>query len=160
MVFWKVLGPKIVGLLLLCLLLRLWSYNRNAELYLWIFRVLLTIFGGMVCYSILVALVFTVTLLLYFSLICLTDFYMWWPMHRNLHNIQYKLGCHRVQFGHLCFSTYTYVRQLPLQVRHCHLVSYCDDSTLLKVIPSWEARTLAEEEINFDLNAVVCWGKR
>ena len=34
------------------------------------------IFGGMVCYSILVVLVFVVKLLLYFSLIYLTDIYM------------------------------------------------------------------------------------
>jgi len=53
-----------------------------------------------------------------------------------------------------------YVQQLLLQVCHCHLVSYCDDSTLLKVVPSREARKLAVEKINSDLDAVVCWGKR
>ena len=53
-----------------------------------------------------------------------------------------------------------YVRQLPLQVRHCLLVSYVDDSTLLKVVPSREARALAAKEINSDLDAIVCWGKR
>ena len=30
----------------------------------------------------------------------------------------------------------------------------------MKVIPSREARTLAVEEINFDLDAAVCWGKK
>ena len=53
-----------------------------------------------------------------------------------------------------------YVRQLPLQVHYCHIVSYADDSTLLKVIPSKEARDLTAREINFDLNALVCWGKK
>ena len=53
-----------------------------------------------------------------------------------------------------------YVRQLPLQVHHSLLVSYADDSTLLKIVPSREARKLAAEEINSDLNAIVCWGKR
>ena len=53
-----------------------------------------------------------------------------------------------------------YVRQLPSQVRHSFLVSYADDSTLLKIVPSKEARKLAAEEINSDLNAIVCWGKK
>ena len=53
-----------------------------------------------------------------------------------------------------------YVRQLLLQVHHCHLVSYCDDSTLLKAVLSREARKLAAKEIISDLNAVVYWGKR
>ena len=52
-----------------------------------------------------------------------------------------------------------YVWQLPLQVHYCHIVSYTDDSTLLKVIPSKEACDLTAREINFDLNALVCWGK-
>ena len=34
-----------------------------------------------------------------------------------------------------------YVRQLPLQVHYCHIVSYADDSTLLVVL-SKEARDL------------------
>ena len=33
-------------------------------------------------------------------------------------------------------------------------------SKLLKVVPSREARDFAAEEINFDLDAIVCWGKR
>ena len=53
-----------------------------------------------------------------------------------------------------------YVCQLPLQVHHSLLVSYADESTLLKIVPSKEARKLAAEEINSDLNAIVCWGKR
>ena len=53
-----------------------------------------------------------------------------------------------------------YVWQLPLQVHYCHIVSYTDDSTLLKVVPSKEARDLTAREINFDLNALVCWGKK
>ena len=53
-----------------------------------------------------------------------------------------------------------YVWQLPLQICHCLLVSYADDSMLLKVVPSREARDLATEEINSDLDAIVCWGKR
>ena len=53
-----------------------------------------------------------------------------------------------------------YVRQLLLQVHHSLLVSYADDSTLLKIAPSKEARKLAAEQINSDLNAIVCWGKR
>ena len=53
-----------------------------------------------------------------------------------------------------------YVWQLPLQVHHCLLVSYTDDSTLLKVVSLREAHKLAAEEINSDLDAIVCWGKR
>ena len=53
-----------------------------------------------------------------------------------------------------------YVRHLPSQVHHSLLVSYADDSTLLKIVPSKEARKLAAEEINSDLNAIVCWGKK
>ena len=53
-----------------------------------------------------------------------------------------------------------YVRQLPLQVYHCLLVSYTDDSTLLKVVLLREAHKLATEEINSDLDAIICWGKR
>ena len=53
-----------------------------------------------------------------------------------------------------------YIRQLPLQVHHSLLGSYANDSTLLKTFPSKEARKLAAEEINSDLNAIVCWGKR
>ena len=48
-----------------------------------------------------------------------------------------------------------YVRQLPLQVHRCLLVSYADDSTLLKVVPSREAHKLAAEKINSDLDAIV-----
>ena len=43
---------------------------------------------------------------------------------------------------------FIYVRQLPLQVHHCHLVSYCDDLTLLKVVPSKEARKLAARRLS------------
>ena len=54
-----------------------------------------------------------------------------------------------------------YVQQLPLQVRrYCLLVSYADDSTLLKVVPSRDARALAAKEIISDLDAIVCWGKK
>ena len=53
-----------------------------------------------------------------------------------------------------------YVRQLLLQVQHSHLVSYADDSTLLKVVPSREMRKFAADEINSNLNAIICWGKR
>ena len=53
-----------------------------------------------------------------------------------------------------------YVQHLPLQVHHCLLVSYADDSTLLKVVPSRESCKLAAEEINSDLDAIVCWRKR
>ena len=53
-----------------------------------------------------------------------------------------------------------YVRQLPLQVHHSLLVSYADNSTLLKIVPLKEECKLAAEEINYDLNAIVCWGKR
>ena len=52
-----------------------------------------------------------------------------------------------------------YVRQLPLQVHHCLLVTYVDDSTLLKVVPLREAHDLAAKEINSVLDAIVCWGK-
>ena len=53
-----------------------------------------------------------------------------------------------------------YVRQLPSQVHHSLLVSYADDSTFLKIVLSKETRKLAAEEINSDLNAIVCWGKK
>ena len=52
-----------------------------------------------------------------------------------------------------------YVRQLPLQVHYCHIVSYADDSTLLVVL-SKEARDFTTRGINSDLNALVCWGKK
>lgn len=44
-----------------------------------------------------------------------------------------------------------YVRHLSLQVHHCLLVNYANNSTLLKVVPSREACQLAAEEINSDL---------
>jgi len=50
-----------------------------------------------------------------------------------------------------------YVHQLPLQAYHYFPVIYCDDSILLRVVPLREARKLAAEEINSDLDVVVCW---
>ena len=52
-----------------------------------------------------------------------------------------------------------YVRHLLLQVCHCLLVSYADDSTLLKVVPSRESCKLAAEEINSDLDLLFAGGR-
>ena len=52
-----------------------------------------------------------------------------------------------------------YVRQLPLQVHHSHIVSYADDSTFLKVVPLRKMRKIAAEEINSVLNAIIGWGR-
>ena len=46
------------------------------------------------------------------------------------------------------WSPNLYVQQLPLQVHHCHLVSYTNDSTLLKVVSSKEARDMTTREMN------------
>ena len=53
-----------------------------------------------------------------------------------------------------------YVRHLPSQLRSCLLVSYADDSTLLKVIPTKDLRLSASAEINADLCRIADWGKR
>ena len=107
----------------------------------------------MACYSILAVLVFVVKLLLYFSLIYLTDIskeYSHYPIHAGVPQ--------GAIWSPILFNLY--VRQLPLQVHYCHIVSYADDSTLLKVVPSKEARDLTARETKFDLNALVCWGKK
>ena len=58
-------------------------------------------------------------------------------------------------------NTYNlYVRQLPLQVHYCHIVSYADDSATLLVVLSKEAHDFTVRGINSDLDALVCWGKK
>ena len=52
-----------------------------------------------------------------------------------------------------------YVRHLPSQLGSCLLVSYADDSTLLKVIPTKDLRLSAAAEINADLSRIAVWGK-
>ena len=50
--------------------------------------------------------------------------------------IQLQQGCHRVVFGHQC-----YVRHFHLNlINSCLLVSYADESILLKVIPTKDLR--------------------
>ena len=46
----------------------------------------------------------------------------------------------------ILFNLYT--RHLPVQVSHCDLFSYADDSTLLKVIPTKDDRIAAADELN------------
>ena len=53
-----------------------------------------------------------------------------------------------------------YVRHLPSQLNSCLLVSYADDSTLLKVIPTKNLRLSGAAEINADLCRVADWGRR
>ena len=53
-----------------------------------------------------------------------------------------------------------YVRHLPSQPSSCLLVSYADDSTLLKVIPTKDLRLSAAVEINADLCSIADWGRR
>ena len=53
-----------------------------------------------------------------------------------------------------------YVRHLPSQLKSCLLVSYADDSTLLKVIPTKHLRLSAAVEINADLYSIADWGRR
>ena len=49
-----------------------------------------------------------------------------------------------------------YVCHLPSQLNSCSLVSYADDSTLLKIILIKESRLCAAAEINDDLCRVAC----
>ena len=53
-----------------------------------------------------------------------------------------------------------YVRHLPSQLESCLLVSYADDSTLLKVIPTKDVRLNAAAKINAGLCRIADWGKR
>ena len=53
-----------------------------------------------------------------------------------------------------------YVRHLPSQLKSCLLVSYVDDSTLLKVIPTKDLRLSVAIEINADLCGIADWGRR
>ena len=50
-----------------------------------------------------------------------------------------------------------YVCHLPSQPSSCLLVSYADDSTLLKVIPTKDLRLSAAVEINADLCSITNW---
>ena len=52
-----------------------------------------------------------------------------------------------------------YVHHLPSQFKSCLLVSYADDSTLLKVIPIKDLRLSAAAEINADLCSIADWGR-
>ena len=47
-----------------------------------------------------------------------------------------------------------YVHNLPSQLKSCLLVSYADDSTLLKVIPTKDLRLTSAAEINADLCSI------
>ena len=53
-----------------------------------------------------------------------------------------------------------YVRHLPSQLNSCLLVSYADDSMLLKVIPTKDLRLNTTVEINADLCRVANWGRQ
>ena len=53
-----------------------------------------------------------------------------------------------------------YVCHLPSQLKSCLLVSYADDSKLLKVIPTKHLRLSAAIEINVDLCSIADWGRR
>ena len=52
------------------------------------------------------------------------------------------------------------VRHLPSQLESSLLVSYADDSTLLKVIPTKDVRLNVVAEINADLCRIANWGER
>ena len=53
-----------------------------------------------------------------------------------------------------------YVHHLPSQLKSYLLVSYADNSTLLKVIPTKDLRLSAAIEINVDLCSIADWGRR
>ena len=53
-----------------------------------------------------------------------------------------------------------YVHHLPSQLKSCLMVSYADDSTLLKAIPTKDLRLSAAAEINADLCSIADWGRR
>ena len=53
-----------------------------------------------------------------------------------------------------------YVCHLPSQLHSYLLVSYADNSTRLKIIPTKELRLSAAAEINADLCQVTDWGRR
>ena len=53
-----------------------------------------------------------------------------------------------------------YVRHFQSQLNSCLLVSYADDSTLLKVIPTEDLRLSAAVEINADLCSIADWGRQ
>ena len=52
-----------------------------------------------------------------------------------------------------------YVRHLPSQLKSCLLVSYADDSTLLKVFHTKDLRLSGTVKINADLCSIVDWGR-
>ena len=53
-----------------------------------------------------------------------------------------------------------YVSHHTSQLESCLLVSYADDSTLLKIIPTKDSRLNAAAKINADLCRIADWGKR
>ena len=52
-----------------------------------------------------------------------------------------------------------YIRHLSDQVLHCDLFQYADDSSLMKVIPSKDNRTIVADELNADLDRIYSWGQ-
>ena len=52
-----------------------------------------------------------------------------------------------------------YIRHLSVQVLHCDLFQYADDSSLIKVTPLKDDRTIAADEINADLDRIYSWGQ-
>ena len=79
------------------------------KLNLWILRVLLTVFGGIVCCSILVVLVFAVKLNFALFQSYLSNRYLYVVANAQ-ESSQYPIqaGMPRVQFGHQYFSTYMF----------------------------------------------------
>ena len=65
-------------------------------------------------------------------------------MNKNSPYIRLQQEYHKVVFGHQCYI----------------LVSYADDSTLLKVILSKDLWVNAAAEINADLCRIVDWGRK
>ena len=64
----------------------------------------------------------------------------------------------QLPFGHHCYLIFTYIRLLPSVPRHCLVVGYADDHTLLTTIPHKDNHVTAAAQLNADLAALCEYG--